>query len=262
MDPQELHQAEEEEDEPRANEPAEIRRQTKSNLYDTLAEQFYLPKKNSKGVNRAYLVGVYTQQFFRVELRELKRFQAELTPAQTKKTPLLNLTDLYSKVTSLVVEYGGHPLGFRQGAIPEEAWLLGITRYVDRANLTGAFTRPIPGHVPRICLSQRIKNAQERAKVYLLQGIAPDNAKISSLKLNVWEANKKRINLNKDIGEAERFLDNLRRKLLVEEAELRGKLSEFAKAIIAHISVVENRPELNDIENPESRAALNARTQA
>ena len=41
------------------NEPAEIRQLTKSQLYKLLAAEWILPNKDSRGVTREYLAGVY-----------------------------------------------------------------------------------------------------------------------------------------------------------------------------------------------------------
>ena len=60
------------------NEPAEIRQLTKSQLYKLLAAEWILPNKDSRGVTREYLAGVYLNQLFRVGRLELQQFEARL----------------------------------------------------------------------------------------------------------------------------------------------------------------------------------------
>lgn len=65
----------------RLQEPEEIRDLTKKALHARLENEYYLPEQSARGVNRAYLVGIFTGQFYRVLLLDWKRFDAELTPA-------------------------------------------------------------------------------------------------------------------------------------------------------------------------------------
>ena len=51
-------------EEARANEPEEIRKLTKKALHTRLSNEYYLPDHTTRGVNRDYLVGVYTGRYF------------------------------------------------------------------------------------------------------------------------------------------------------------------------------------------------------
>jgi len=246
-------QDQDQDDEPRANEPAELRRQTKSQIYDALAERFFLPKKCSKGVNRRYLVGVYLNEHYRVDLREMKRFEAELTTAQLKKAPLLNLTDLFHKLSGLCQEYGYRPFGFAPNVVPEEKWLLSITRYIDRANLTAAFLRSLPNPNPLPSVSQRVRQAQERAKQFVMLHVPQNNSKVNQQKTEVWEVNRKRINLTKEVEEARRHSQRLQERLVEVEGEVMSKISTLTTTILSHVAVALDRPGLADISNQESR---------
>ena len=88
------------------NEPPAIRGLSKNQLYLLLGETYLLPALDSKGLNRTYLVGVYTNHHFRLNLIDHKRFEAELTPQQVKKTGLVNLAYILRKLNALLQEKG------------------------------------------------------------------------------------------------------------------------------------------------------------
>lgn len=214
---------------PRENEPIEIRNLSKSQLYMQLAEEYHLPSKNSKGVNREYLVRVFQAQVLRVEVRDFKLFMAELTPIQLKKSPFVNLSDVYERMNVLLREIGHPPFGFSHGLLPEEKWLLGIVRFVDRANILGAFVRslPVPGELART-VSCRIKSAQRNANTYLNQGIAEAHNKYWAQKAAVWESYKKLRSTNKDIEDQEDILRRLREKRNAEIADVNARTANLA----------------------------------
>ena len=64
------------------DEPPAIRNLTKNQLYLLLSETYLLPAIDSKGLNRAYLVGVYTDQNYRLNPPWYKPVEARLTPRQ------------------------------------------------------------------------------------------------------------------------------------------------------------------------------------
>ena len=172
-----------------ANEPEAIRNMYKNQIYAQLSNQYLLPSLNSKGVNRGYVVGVYSGNFFRVAVLEIKRFEAELTPEQTVKAPIMKYNEILHKVTRLLVEFNQPPLGFAEGACPEEAWLMRIARYIDRQNLSGIFTLSIP-NAPQIdSLSQRMRIAKENALNFLLGGL--NNNLVYKDVMKLWESQKR-----------------------------------------------------------------------
>src|ERR1700753_3564814 len=99
----------------RDHEPEPIRELSKKKIYEQLAEQWFLPEINSKGVNRAYIVGVYTGTFLRLPLVPVKQFLAGLTPGQLKKAPFHNASNAYAKLTRLIVELGENQFGCDEG---------------------------------------------------------------------------------------------------------------------------------------------------
>jgi hypothetical protein len=154
----------------RDNEPPEMRVLSKKKIHERLAIEYFLPPMNSRGANRSYLVGVFTGDHFRVRTTDIKHFEAELTPAQKKKAPVLFCSTLVSKLNHLLQETNRPPLGFDVGMVPEEEWLVSITRYVDRTNILDVFLQPVPGAQPPVCVSQRMFTAKINAERYLLLG--------------------------------------------------------------------------------------------
>ena len=140
------------------DEPEEIRMLTKSHIYDQLSNRLFLPDKHSKGVNRRYIVGVYTNEYFNVEEVVLKRFEIDLTPGHLKKAPFVSLPDLYTKVNQMLRELNRLPLGFPPGAIPEEKWLIRVTRYLDPHNVT----RRLPTSHPKRTTSRIRESAHDQ----------------------------------------------------------------------------------------------------
>lgn len=94
------------EQEARLNEPEEIRKLSKKDLHARLANEYYLPAHTTKGVNRTYLVSVFTGAAFRISILEFKRWDAELTPNMKKKQPIICGVDAVAKINQLLTETG------------------------------------------------------------------------------------------------------------------------------------------------------------
>ena len=220
------------EEEQRANEPAAIRQMNKSQLYNLLSEQWYLPTKDSKGVNRGYLVRVYMDEVCRIPSLEFRLFIAARTPGELKKSSFLSLSELFIKLNALLNQMGHHPLGFREGVIPEEKWMMGVARYIDRTNLSGAFLRALaPIEQMNNIHSQIVKNAQTNANQWLFRQVPQQNTKILAQKVDVKEAYKKTVCTNRDIIDLERVVVNLRAKRNEENTVLRAKIMVMAGSI-------------------------------
>ena len=146
------------------NEPEELRGVTKSILYDQLSATYLLPAKDSKGVNRAYLVGVHTGQNFRVPAITIKRYEADLPGNAYKKTQYVNMNDVAHRLNVLLAEMNQRQLGFAPHVTPEEKWILRIVRYVDQLNILGVFSGPVPTPVMAESQSLTIYNAKRRAE--------------------------------------------------------------------------------------------------
>ena len=58
----------------------------KKTFYTQLSELYFLPPRDSTGVTQHYLDKVKQGSVFRVELKEINRFLAELIPRQLKRS--------------------------------------------------------------------------------------------------------------------------------------------------------------------------------
>lgn len=151
------------------DEPAEIRGLTKKKLYQLMSERFHLPGCESRGVTRDWLVGIYRNVNYGVPLLEFKHFYADLSPADLKKVPVLYCGPLLAKLNNLLRETGRPSLGFAQGVIPEEDWLISVIRFVDKNNVLGVFFNAIQGAPQIACDTQRMIEAKKNAETFLFR---------------------------------------------------------------------------------------------
>lgn len=112
---------------------------TKQALYKHLADKYYLPPRDSKGVTRLYLERVEKGSCFRVELSQMKHFLAELTPSQAKRSLHTNKAEAFFKLTIILRELDFKPLSFDAEYVPDSEWLFNVLRYVDSCNASGVF---------------------------------------------------------------------------------------------------------------------------
>lgn len=215
------------------NEPEEIRLLTKGQLYENLGARLYLPDKNSKGVNRRYLVGVYTNEYFSVDLVFLKRFEVDLTASQVKKAPFVSLPDLYVKVNQMLRELNRPQLGFLPNHIPEERWLLRVTRYLDPRNVTGAFLEAIPDAPAQDFESQRMINAKLNAENFLMgDNDLLANPLVYKEVRHIWEAQKRITAKQKDLEHHRRIVEELQLKVGQEELDLQANISKASLTLL------------------------------
>ena len=127
------------------NEPAEIRQLTKSQLYKLLAAEWILPNKDSRGVTREYLAGVYQNQLFRVGRLELQQFEARLLFEDLARNSFFNMSVVLERLIALMTQLGLPPLGFNENVNPDETWVCRIARYIDQWNILRIFRRRVPG---------------------------------------------------------------------------------------------------------------------
>lgn len=215
-------------------EPEEIRQLTKGQLFDQLSSRLYLPEKNSKGVNRRYLVGVYTNEFFNVETLVIKRFELDLTPGQLKKAPYVNLCDLYTKLSQVLTEMRRSPLGFAPGIVPEEKWLLRVTRYIDQQNITGTFFEAIPNAPAQETDSQRMITAKMNAERYLLG--ANDllaNPRVFAEIKAIWETQKKLTGRQKELEVHTQICQSLQAKITQDHLDLQSNVMKASMTVFA-----------------------------
>ena len=121
------------------DEPEALKSLSKHSLYKMLSADYFLPPRDSRGVSRTYLVGVYTHKYFRVGNIELKKFMAELTPFELKKAVFIIKAETHYKVEQLLRETGKNELGFKSGLIPDDVWLYQMARYIDKYNTADIF---------------------------------------------------------------------------------------------------------------------------
>ena len=229
-------------DDARANEPEEVRGLTKKALHGRLNNEYFLPEHTTKGVNRDYLVGVFTGQYFRVPLLEYKRFDAELTPAQKKKCPILCGIDAVVKINRLLQETHRPPLGFNTGVYPDEKWFLSIARYIDKSSVTGIFLEPIPDAIPLDCVSTRMVRAKRAAEEFLMgQHNLLTNVPIYNQVKEVWESQKRLVARRMELESLMAHGRSVEEKLRDEESYLNSKLMNTAMSIFAFG---------NDLANP------------
>ena len=223
------------------NEPEEIREITKKALHARLNNEYYIPENNSRGVNRAYLVGVFTGNHFRIPLLDFKRFEAELTPNMKKKTPMLNGIDALTKLNRLLVETGRHELGFVQGLFPDETWFFDVARFVDRANVAALFLASLPGAPPPDCLTSRMTAAKRAAENYLMadRDLLGKPIVFNKVK-DIWEGQKKLIARRNELETLVVQGRSVQVKVHEEEAALNTEVMQASMAIFTYGNNMDN----------------------
>lgn len=126
-------------------EPFAIRDWSKSKLYNSLAGEYFLPHKDSRGVTRAYLVDVYQQRVFRVHRQTVLEFESRLVAAETRKSSFYSVALLYDRLEAYLRDMNQQPLGFNLLALPEEEWFSRLLRYVDPHNVLEGFLTKVNG---------------------------------------------------------------------------------------------------------------------
>ena len=213
------------------DEPAAIRDMKKKVLYKQLSDQWFLPEENSKGVNRRYLVRVYTGAVYRILIMDYKRFDMELTPAQLKKAPFLSSADVYSKIDALLVEGGQRPLGFEVGCFPEDTWLYKVARWVDRINSAGVYLEALQALAGAPILdTHRMITAKRNAEQVLItqpgaagRRLMDQPAVYNALK-SVWDAHKKHISRQREIEQLRMQYEASQAKEVLDAAQVQSCL--------------------------------------
>lgn len=132
----------------RADEGPDTRSLEKRALYEFIAKDYLLPPFGSRGVTRDYLLRVHRGQVFRIPIMDIKRFEVELQPVQTKKLGVANNGLLTKKLNILLESREEKTLGFDHYEPPEQVqydhqvWLCRVARYIDATNLTEFFEQP------------------------------------------------------------------------------------------------------------------------
>jgi hypothetical protein len=214
------------------DEPPEIRDLTKKALHERMSQEAFLPANNARGVTRAYLVGVYTNRYYRVGLFDMQRFMAELTPVHMKKAPYINSNDIKAKVQVLLHEHGLRPLGYPDGVIPDETWLLQIARMLDQTNITSIFTMPIPNAEHHDTLTSRMHEAKVNAETFLLRrpGYLADPRMFVHIE-SIWNSHKRLTNKRREVLALELAMREAVQRQDEETARLAAHLTEGANLL-------------------------------
>jgi hypothetical protein len=141
---------------------------TKKQIYKELAELYFLPPANAKGVNRKYLEAIRSKTVYCVCLKDMKRFLCGLTPSQLKKSLYIQRYEVYRKLTVLLAETKQLPLGFDNGIIPDGTWLYPIARFIDRCNVCEIFEVSIEEIGTSQANSHNVMIAKQRAEKFLM----------------------------------------------------------------------------------------------
>ena len=216
------------------NEPAVIRGKTKNQLYTMLAEEWFLPSVDSKGVNRQYLVSVFKGEVLRLPLMEIKRFEVELTPMQQKRTGLVNLTYTLSKLNVLLGEMDLKPLGFPQWVVPEEVWLTKIARFIDKKNVMEFFSQTLePINIPSN-MSERVHDARQAVFKFVFDNNnLMQNHKVYQAVKEISDTYRRIISKTIDLEDLEHQKKEMSIKLSEEEAHLKSSLLRASTTIMA-----------------------------
>lgn len=209
------------------NEPPEIREMTKKALHEQLSQRFFLPPNNSRGVTRPYLVGVYRNDFYRLDLFQMQHFLADLTKEHMRKAPYINSNDIKAKVEVLLRENNMPPLGFPNGVIPEESWLLQIARVLDQSNSTAIFVKAVPQPEVQDTTTYRIHQAKRNAEHFELRrtNFLADPKFFHEIEA-VWNSHKRLTNKRREVLVLQAALHEATQKQDQEGNTLAGCLSE------------------------------------
>ena len=163
---------------PRDNEGPETRNLEKKPLYDMLAAIYNLPPYGSRAVTREYLLKVFRGEVFCVKNNELRHFEADLTPALTKRNGDPNNGILVKKLNILLQSKGLPQLGFTHFDAPDtvskfhQVWLFRIARFIDQSNLAELFEKEVtaePSLTTSSSHSSHIYYGRRRASKFFFQ---------------------------------------------------------------------------------------------
>lgn len=234
----------------RADEPEETKHITKKALHTRLNNEFYIPDHTTRGVNRAYLVGVFLGAKWRVPLLEWKRFDAELTPAQKTKAPILCGSNAAAKINRFLEETNRPTLGFSPGLFPDEKWFINVARYIDKANVTGLFLHSLPNSPAPVCITSRMMSAKKNAEEYLLgQRNLLDRPNIYSQIKDVWEGQKKLVSKRMELQALVEHGRELEERIRDEEDKLNAKVLQASMTIFAYGNNIEHADQIFHEEN-------------
>ena len=104
-----------------------------------------MPNKESRGVTREYLSGVYLNQIYRTGRLEMQQFEARLLLKDLARNSFFNMSVVLERLIALMAQLGLPPLGFNENVNPDETWVCRIARFIDQWNILRIFRRRVPG---------------------------------------------------------------------------------------------------------------------
>jgi len=201
---------------------------TKRALYNLLADKYYLPPRDSKGVSRLYLEKVDKGICFRVELIKMKRFLAELSPSQTKRSLHTNKAEAFFKLTSILRELGLNPLSFEAEYVPDSEWLFNVLRYVDSSNASGVFEHELMSH-PNVkydsALLLKIKKTAEQVE-FVDTGFLKNKKTFGAIQ-NLIELQRRLTGRKAEAQMMMRDLEAKKSRILTDEQEISQELTSI-----------------------------------
>lgn len=110
----------------RADEDNATKHLDKSELYETLSQQHYMPPLHSRGITREYLLAVHKGEAYKVDHLELKKFEVALTTKMTKRVGVVNSGLLVRKLNILLLARREPELGFDEFDPPDQVTYLNL----------------------------------------------------------------------------------------------------------------------------------------
>jgi hypothetical protein len=144
----------------------------KQELYDSVADKWFIPPSDSKGVTRDYLLQVRRDQVYRVSTLQIKQFEVELTAEMQRRASNINNSVLIKKLNYLLSSTGRKELGFTEFDVPDQAWLYRIARYIDASSITEFFecpAKPEPALSNSSSMLSKIYHGRMNASIWLFR---------------------------------------------------------------------------------------------
>lgn len=138
------------------NAPEPFRGLTKKKIYDLLARELVLPSKDSRCITKNYLYRIHNREVFCITKEVLLGFEAALHIDDFIKTSFYNVGYLIQRLDILLEQTGRPRLGFSSMTQPDDKWFCRILRYLDQANILGAFKGRVRNAVIPDCHSGRV----------------------------------------------------------------------------------------------------------
>jgi hypothetical protein len=202
---------------------------SKKDLYNRLADVYYLPPCNSKGVSRQYLQTVHNSACFRIETIELKRFLAELKPSQTKRALHANKSEAFIKLTSLLNEMNYKPLSFQAEYVPDSEWLFNVLRYIDRHNVSGMFETELISSGYNEIDSVKLLRAKKNAETLEIKSKGlQENKKFIEQITKLTELQRRIVSRKAEAELMNKTLEIIKRRIKIDEAAIENEITILA----------------------------------